>query len=121
MIKKGSIYKHFKGEYYKIICIGYHSETNEKMVVYQNVETDKIYIRPYEMFISDVDKEKYPNVTQKKRFELVRPVSVKNSNSGDDYFFPDWGQDYSLEDYFSITTDIEKAYVKGFMDAREET
>ena len=71
MVKKGAIYRHFKGGMYKVLCIGYHSETQEKMVVYRDIETDKVCIRPYDMFISDVDHEKYPDVKQKKRFELI--------------------------------------------------
>lgn len=78
MIIKGAKYKHFKGGIYEVIAVGYHSETQEKMVVYKDMETDKVYIRPYDMFVSDVDKKKYPNVKQKKRFELYKePIKVK--------------------------------------------
>ena len=67
--KKGEIWRHFKGGYYKIICIGHHSETGEKMVVYVKVTpvydiSDDIYvvmdepcIRPLDMFLSEVDRE----------------------------------------------------------------
>ena len=75
-IKIGSIYKHFKGHAYKVIEIAYDSENyNEenpeesKMVVYQNVEDGKCWVRPYSMFNSLVDKEKYPNIKQEYRFE----------------------------------------------------
>ena len=72
IVKVGKKYRHFKGEIYKVIAIGYHSETGEKMVVYKNIETKKVCIRPYDMFISDVDKEKYPDAKQVKRFERVK-------------------------------------------------
>jgi len=66
------IYRHFKGNFYKVICIANHSETNEKMVVYQALyEEDTYYVRPYEMFNSKVDKKKYPDIEQEYRFELV--------------------------------------------------
>ena len=81
--RKSEIWRHFKGGYYKIVCIGHHSETGEKMVVYVKVNpvyeiNDDIYvaadepcIRPLEMFMSEVDRVKYPNATQEFRFERV--------------------------------------------------
>lgn len=77
MVEPGQKYRHFKGGIYEIICIGAHSETQEKMVVYKEIGSEKICIRPYDMFISEVDKEKYPNVNQKYRFELYDPKKVK--------------------------------------------
>ena len=77
-IKIGSIYRHFKGHIYKVITIGYDSENyNEldkdksRLVVYENIDTKEVWIRPYDMFNSKVDKEKYPDVKQEYRFELV--------------------------------------------------
>ena len=71
MIKEGQIYKHFKGNKYKIITIACDSETSKEVVVYKSLVDDKVWVRDYEMFISKVDKEKYPECRQEYRFELV--------------------------------------------------
>ncbi len=69
-MKQGDKYRHFKGKIVEIICVAHDSETLEDMVVYK--ENDgKCWVRPYKMFTSLVDKEKYPEVKQKYRFEKV--------------------------------------------------
>lgn len=85
-LKVGDIVQHFKREYccndslyvYKILAFAEHTETKEKVVVYQALYKSEqmgvnygIYVRPYDMFMSEVDHEKYPEYHQKYRFEIV--------------------------------------------------
>lgn len=80
----GEIYTHFKGRKYQILHLAIHTETEEELVIYQAMYgTRKIYARPLAMFLSPVDREKYPDVEQHNRFELTgRAKSGKRADDG---------------------------------------
>ncbi len=79
--RAGDIVRHFKREtvdpetdkyLYMIVGEATHSETRERMMVYAALYGDgALFVRPLEMFLSEVDREKYPDIKQKYRFELV--------------------------------------------------
>lgn len=102
-IAVGSIVQHFKREFacrpdvyiYKVLAFTTHTETKERLVVYQAMYSDEkmgvnfgVYCRPFEMFFSEVDHQKYPEYSQKYRFELVhdsdkrmqKPLDLRPSN-----------------------------------------
>lgn len=67
----GQVYRHFKGTIHRIVCLAKDSETMEDVVVYTHDDDGEIWVRPLKMFLSEVDHEKYPDVKQKYRFELI--------------------------------------------------
>lgn len=80
-IHQGDIVRHFKGNLYEIMDFAIHTETGEKMVVYKSLYKDEneqhqVFVRPYDMFIEKVDKDKYPQATQEYRMEKVEVVKV---------------------------------------------
>lgn len=76
---KPGLYRHFKGKLYKVLHVVEHTETGEKMVVYQALYDDYgFYVRPYDMFAGIVDREKYPDATQHYRFEKYKDNGEQN-------------------------------------------
>ena len=81
-ILAGRVYRHFKGKDYKVLVVAQHTETGEQCVVYQALYDDfAYYVRPYAMFASEVDREKYPEVEQQCRLQHVVLAVVHYSPS----------------------------------------
>lgn len=80
--KTNEIYRHFKGNLYRIVTLATHSETGEQLVVYQALYGDyTVYARELSMFMGRVDREKYPNAQQEDRFVLLPQIVGQEASS----------------------------------------
>lgn len=126
--KPGEFYRHFKDKMYQIIAVAVHSETKEKLVIYQALYGEYgVYARPLDIFMSEVDKEKYPDASQKYRFEKIENIGElsKNSSSSncenDDILYTDEKNisDKVLKDNIQSdkATNLGKNYFIEFLEA----
>lgn len=115
--KPGEQYLHFKQKLYQVITVADHSETGEKLVIYQALYgTFQIYARPLKMFIGLVDQEKYPQIQQRYRFHLVEkkeaePVSsiepAEEKKSAEDKLMAFFDAE-TMEDKYKILVDMKE-------------
>ncbi len=78
-VREGEYYRHFEDKYYHVVAVAVHAQTGEKMVVYQEEgQAEDTWVCPLEQFVSEVDREKYPNATQRYQFERVEEPPKAN-------------------------------------------
>ena len=106
--KPQQVYRHFKGDLYRIITIACHSETGERLVVYTRNDIEDIaYARPLSMFMSEVDKAKYPYVKERYRFTLVSDEAAGEDNPGIDPMLESFLDADSYEEKLAIFSDMK--------------
>lgn len=109
--KENEIYKHFKGSLYQIVTIAVHTETSDKLVVYRSIENpERVFARPLDMFMSEVDRIRHPFVKAKYRFTLmVEAEDVEEDEEAEEVV-------ESKDD--TVSAEVEESVVKD--EAKEE-
>lgn len=116
----GAFYRHFKNKLYQVVAVATHSETGEQMVVYQALYGDyKVYVRPLDMFLSPVDREKYPDASQTYRFERVMPGRISEGGSSFEDGSISENSGLHLPPEPDPQPQMENRYLDAFLDASD--
>lgn len=103
--KELQVYKHFKGSLYQIVTIAIHTESSDRLVVYRSLShPERVFARPLEMFLSEVNHKKYPDVKAKYRFTLIDDIEDKD---GEETVVETEAADNKSLDEEGITTKME--------------
>ena len=113
--RSGQLYRHFKGNIYRVITVAKHSETGERLVIYKRDDPDETaYARPLEMFLGEVDKRKYPDAAEKYRFTLCSEEELADAKGVQD---PGEGAMAAMDPYleafldaYTISEKVERFY-----------
>lgn len=97
-------YRHFKGNTYTVFGIATNTETDQMEVIYGN-DGNRLWARPLEMFLSEVDHEKYPNADQKMRLEYIPSISDEKKAKVYDEYIKCNGPMYGMNDYSVLPMD----------------
>lgn len=123
-VMAGQVYRHFKGKTVKVLHISQDTEAPGQFCVVYECEDGSVWSRPYGMFASEVDHDKYPDVKQKYRFELVE--DAKDTNVPGKWIpcserLPKKPEIYGDSDgYIVQTRRVEQPFI-GYWDGREWT
>ena len=123
--KRGEIYRHFLGKRYEVLCSARHTETEAELVIDQARYGERgMYARPLTMFLSPVDKEKYPDAAQVWRFELLKQeedgdVSPKEGTSLIFDFLELTEDEARLQFLLRNKTRIDEAFVSAACESLE--